>query len=141
MADDFRILQGAKHLSRAQHRQMKKLAARVDKITDADRKFFERFPHRQHRVRLAGRAEVEQDATLTGESPRRLPPDLSRYGIVKNIAPGVRLRLIVIGHEGWDTDASEQAARERFEAARTSQISQIEQEMIELARNFGGRDA
>jgi hypothetical protein len=140
MAEDFRILRGGERLSRAQRRQMKKLAARVDKITDADRKFFERFPHRQHRVRLAGRAEVEQDALLAGESPRRLPADLSHYAIVKNFAPGVRLRVIVISDEGWDTDASEQSARERFEAARTSQVSQVEQEMIELSRNLGARD-
>jgi hypothetical protein len=140
MANDSRILQGGEHLSRAQRRERKKLAARVEKITNADRNFFERFPQRQHRVRLAGRAEVEQDALLAGESPRRVPPDLSHYAIVKNVAPGLRLRLILIGDEGLDIDVSEQEARERFEAARTSQVSEAEQALIELSRNLGARD-
>ncbi|MEH2473645.1 hypothetical protein V1281_005169 [Nitrobacteraceae bacterium AZCC 2161] len=131
----------AKQMSRAQRRQMKKLAARVNKITDADRKFFDRFPHRQYRVRLAGPAEVEYSALLAGESPQRLPPDLNHYAIVKNVAPGARLRVIVIGNEGWDTDLSEQEARERFEAARTSQVSEVEQALIELRRDQGARYA
>jgi hypothetical protein len=141
MADDFQILQGGEHLSGVQRRQVKKLAARVDKITGSDRKFFERFPHRQHRVRLAGRAEVEHDALLAGKSPRRLPPDLNHYAIVKNIAPGLRLRLIVVGDEGWDLDISEQEARDHWEARRTPEISEHEEAMIELARNLAQRNA
>ena len=31
-------------LSRAQRRQMQKLADKIDRITQADRRFFERFP-------------------------------------------------------------------------------------------------
>jgi hypothetical protein len=121
MADGFEILHGAEHLSRAQRRQMKKLAARVDKATNADRKFFERFPHRRYRVRLAGPAEVEYGALLAGQSPRRLPPDLHHYAIIKNVAPGARLRVIVIGNEGWDTDLPEQEARKLYEAACAAQ--------------------
>ncbi|MEK9282737.1 hypothetical protein MTR72_24395 [Bradyrhizobium sp. ISRA442] len=137
MADSFQICQGAEHLSRAQRRQMKKLAARVEKITDADRKFFERFPHRQHRVRLAGSAEIEQKALMHGHATERLPPGRSYYAIIKNIVPGSQLRMIVVGKEGWDTKLSEQAARERFEAERTAQVTLVEQEMIELGRNRG----
>ena len=139
MADGFKILQGGEHLSRAQRRQMKQLAARVDKITDADRKFFERFPHRQHRVRLAGRAEIEQNALMTGEDSSA--PGRSYYVIVKNVASGARLRAMVIGDEGWDIDVSEQQARERFEAATyVSQVSEAEQALLELRRNFGARN-
>src|ERR1700730_1099251 len=121
MADDFKILQGGEHLSRAQRRQLKKLAARVDKVTNADRKFFERFPHRRYRVRLAGPAEVEYGVLLGGENPRRLPPDYRHYAIVKNVASGARMRLIVIGNEGWDTDLPDQEARKLYEAACTAQ--------------------
>lgn len=131
---------GGNRLSRAQRRQIKKLAARVDKITSADRKFFERFPHRQHRLRLAGRAEIEYEAVMADES-NELPPGCRRYAVVKNIADGSRLRAIVIGDEGWDVDCSEHEALERFESARTPQISQIEQQMVELARSLGLRNA
>jgi hypothetical protein len=141
MADGLEVLRGGEHLSREQRRQLKKIAARVDQITDADRKFFEHFPLREHRVRLAGRAEIQYGALLAGESPRRLPPELYYYAIIKNVAPGARLRVIVIGDEGWDTQLSKQEARERFEAARTTHVSQDEREMIELWRDREGRDA
>ena len=39
----------ALRLTRAQRRLMQKLADHVDRVTQADRLFFERFPHRQHR--------------------------------------------------------------------------------------------
>ncbi|MGX9429726.1 MULTISPECIES: hypothetical protein [Bradyrhizobium] len=121
MSDGFEILRGSEHLSRAQRRQMKKLGARVEKIVDADRRFFQRFPHRHYRVRLAGRAEIEHDALLAGNGRQLLPPDLQHYAIIKNVAPGARLRIIVIGDEGWDTDLPEQEARKLYEAACTSQ--------------------
>jgi hypothetical protein len=140
MADEFGILMGCEHLSRAQRRQLKKLMARVYKIKDADRKFFERFPHRKHRVRPAGCAEVEQDALFAGKARPRLPPDLNYYAIVKNVARGARLRAIVIGNGGWDTNLSEEEARERFEAARTSQVSETEQALIKLSGGQGASD-
>jgi hypothetical protein len=141
MTDDSEVFYHGEHLSRAQRRQLKKVTVRVDKIKDADRKFFERFPHRQYRARLAGRAEIEQKALMAGEGTQRLPPDRSYYAIIKNLSPGSRLRMIVVGNEGWDTELSEQEARERFEAERTSQVSRIEQEMVELVRCLGSRDA
>jgi hypothetical protein len=47
-------------LSRAQRREMRKLAERVDRVAQADARFFERFPNRKHRVRLASQAELSQ---------------------------------------------------------------------------------
>lgn len=40
-------------VSRSRRRQLRKQAGRADRITQGDRRFFERFPHRQHRVRLS----------------------------------------------------------------------------------------
>ena len=56
-------------LTRAQRRQMQKMADKIDRITQADRLFFERFPHREIRVRLARQAEIEQQAILDGKPP------------------------------------------------------------------------
>jgi hypothetical protein len=120
---------------------MKKLAARVDKITDTDRKFFERFPHRQHRVRVAGRAEIEQNALIVGEDIQRRSPGCNYYVIVKNLAPGTRLRMIVAADEDWDTELSEREARERFDVRRTPQVSQVERDMLKLSDRCGVRDA
>jgi hypothetical protein len=40
-------------LTPGQRRQMRKIVDRVEQMTQADRRFFERFPTRQHRVRPA----------------------------------------------------------------------------------------
>src|SRR5262245_25476799 len=47
-----------------QQRRMEKLAERVDRVTQADRRFFERFPYRQHRVRLSSQAENQQNEII-----------------------------------------------------------------------------
>ncbi len=81
-------------LTRAERRRIKTLAPALGRVTDGDARFFERFPERQHRVRLASTAEVETDAILKGE------PDISTASgsrwvtMVKQLAPGVRLRVV-----------------------------------------------
>ena len=77
--------QAAVKLTRTQRRQFEKLAARIDKVIQADR-FFERFSNRQHRVRLA--------AESVYETPR---PDIMP---VRQVQPGSRLRATV----GLDAD-------------------------------------
>jgi hypothetical protein len=120
----------AKRMSRAQRRQFKKLTSQVDKVTQADACFFDRFSHRQHRVRVAARAEIEQDALL-GALPD-IPHAFSYFMAVKNIAPGVRVRLLIIGLEGSDTDISEESARAIYEMARTPEAEQVEQQLAGL---------
>ena len=72
------------HLSRAQRRQMQKLADKVDRIAAADRLFFARRPDRQHRVRIAGQAEIEQHNIIDDCLP---PPDGYRlYVAVRNVS-------------------------------------------------------
>jgi hypothetical protein len=48
------------NLTPGQRRQMRKIVDRVEQMTQADRLFFERFPSRQHRVRVASQAEIEE---------------------------------------------------------------------------------
>jgi hypothetical protein len=123
--------QAPKKMTRAQRRQFEKLTARIDKITRADARFFERFPRRQHRVRLAARAEIEQNAQLTGEDPD-IPREFSYFTAVKNVAPGVRVRLQIIGLEASDTDVSEEIARAIYEAARAPEAEELEQHLAGL---------
>ena len=123
--------QAANKLTRVQRRQLKKLAAQIDKVTQADARFFERFPHRQHRIRLTARAEIEQNALMTGEDPH-IPREFSYFMAVKRVAPGVRVRLQIIGLEGSDTDISEESARAIYEAARTPEAEEVEQHLAGL---------
>jgi hypothetical protein len=113
------------NLTPKQQREMQGLADNVDLVTQADRKFFERRPDRQHRVRLASQAEIGQQELLQGE-PIETLPGCRIFTIVRNIAPGARLRLFTYGLEGAETDLSETIARAIFEACATPQIRRIE---------------
>ena len=112
-------------LTPVQQRQMKKLAERVDRVSQADRRFFERFPHRKHRVRLASQAEIGQNEILQDETVW-LPPGYRWFTVVRNVAPGARLRLFVRYLEDAETDLDEATAREIFELASTEQTRKIE---------------
>lgn len=112
-------------LTRQQRRQLQKLAEKVDRVTNADRLFFERFPQRRHRVRLASAAEIGQQEIMEGQ-PLFLPAGCRIFTVVRNISPGVRLRLFVRGIEGAETNLDEATAREIFEGAATAKTWEIE---------------
>lgn len=100
-------------LTRTDRRHIKTLSAAVGRVTDGDARFFERFPERRHRVRLASTAEVETDAIVKGEPDISTVPGSRWVTIVKQLAPGVRLRVVErsIGRDGNDFDLSEEMAR------------------------------
>ena len=121
-------------LSRPQRRRFEKLADRVDRMTKADRVFFERRPDRQHRVRLAHSAEIEQHEILDG--PIAAPTGCQVFVAVKNIAPGHRLRLFVLGIEGSETDLSEEEACAIYEMPQTDKSREVEEAMRQLAKDW-----
>jgi hypothetical protein len=49
---------------------MQTLADRIGLISEADRRYFERLPHRRHRIRVAGRVEIEEAKLLKTEQHR-----------------------------------------------------------------------
>jgi hypothetical protein len=104
------------HLNHAQHRQLQKLAVRASRVTQADVRFFERFPHRRHRVRLASQAEISQQELLTGRSIF-MPEDHRLFFAVRKILPGVLFRLLTYLPEGFNIDLNEATAREIYQAA------------------------
>ena len=61
---------------------------RSPRIAFSDRRFFERFPHRQHRVRLASREEIDHWGEL-------LLKGFELYTAVRTVAPGARLRVFL----------------------------------------------
>ena len=123
-------------LSRAQRRQMQKLADRVDLVTRSDRKFFERFGHRQHRVRVAAQCEIEQQNIMQGCS-LSWPSGCQPYCVVKNIAEGVRLRLFMVGLKGADTDLNEETACAVYNDAATPKTLEIEAQLRKAAEARG----
>jgi hypothetical protein len=118
--------------TRAQRRQIQKLAERVDRVTQADARFFERFPHRKHRIRISGQAEIRQNEIMDGK-PWATLAGFKFFTLVRNVAPGVRLRLYIPPPEGCETDVDEVTARTIFEARATPQVWEIEKAMREYA--------
>jgi len=115
-------------LSRAQRREIQKLAMKVDKATASDRRFFERFPHRQHRIRRAHSAEVQQE-----EIARCMrwihEPGYRAFAVIRNLCSGARLRMLIQGSEDADADIGEAAARDIYEQFETGETRQVEAEM------------
>ncbi len=113
----------SKPLTRAQRRSLKKLAARVDKVTASDAKFFERFPHRRYRLRRASMAEVEHHALVSGKPAAAGKSRVAsgpQFVAVKQVEPGVRSRVQFVARNDLEIDdgASEELAREYFEEVR-----------------------
>ena len=121
--------------TRAQRRQLQKLAELVDKACAADRAYFERRPDREHRIRRSHRAEILQN-DLLGSGDSRLPPGIAWHTVVKNLCSGARLRQFVAFLENADTDlAPEAICRELYEAlaARHPQMRELEKQTREAA--------
>jgi hypothetical protein len=106
------------NLTSGQRRQMRKIVDRVEQMTQADRRFFERFPARQHRVRLASQAEIEERRILEELPP--IPDGLRFFIAVRQIAPCIRMRALLIAPEDNETDMPEAQCRAVFQQAAGS---------------------
>jgi hypothetical protein len=111
-------------LSRAQRRQMHKLAKRIGRIA-GDREYFKTFPDRQHRVRIASQAEIQQLEILDSK-PLIIPADCKLLAITRSVAPEVRERAYILAPESIRIDVDEVASRTLFEAAASPRIWEIE---------------
>lgn len=105
-------------LTRNQRREIQKLAGKVDRITDSDRRYFERFPHRQYRVRPAGESEIASQ-NAAGDN---WPPGAAVYAVIRNALPGMRFRALVQIVGPVETDVSEEAAKALFESVAPKEM-------------------
>jgi hypothetical protein len=94
---------------------MRKIVPAVERMTQADRRFFERFPTRQHRVRLASQAEIEERRILDNLPP--VPDGLRFFIVVRQIAPCIRMRALVVAPGDAETDIPESRCRAIFQQA------------------------
>lgn len=85
---------------------------------DGDRRFFERRPHRSYRLRRAFPAEGEQVSILIGgECPMRAS---ALFTAVRQLTPGVRVRIFFLGPRDLETDVSDAEAAECFHRFNTT---------------------
>lgn len=77
-------------LNRGQRRLIERTEPAAERIVDADARFFERFPRRQHRLRPMSATELEQ---LEIAKAAHVPGPGERWGVaVKQVMPGGRIR-------------------------------------------------
>ncbi|SCB48403.1 hypothetical protein GA0061098_101332 [Bradyrhizobium shewense] len=119
-------------MTRNQRRQLQKLAERVDRVVESDHRFFERFPDRQYRVRLASQAEIETNAIIEGDKIT-VAPDRQIYVAVKSVAPRTNLRLIIVGPRDADTDIPEDLAQALYERVNCDKAREIEAQVRLMA--------
>ena len=84
-------------LNRSDRRRLRHLGILNTSTVEADRRFFDRRSHRTYRIRRASRAEIDQLQLIDGGKPMDLPRDSAVFALVKQFAPGVRLRIFVPG--------------------------------------------
>ena len=107
----------ARKLSKAQRDALRRLGPAIDAVCESDKLFFQRFPHRRHRLRRARRVEIEQHAAITNLTAvvKLLQTGSEWYALVKMVAPDAWIRLLVVNQAGLDIDnASEQLALALF---------------------------
>jgi len=119
------VVHSSTELSDSDRRQIERLDEHVEAVCDGDRLFFEKFPARKHRVRPAHPAEVAQHE-LIQQCQLSAPAGGRLFTVVRNIMPGIRIRLCIVGPENAQPDVGEKMARKLFEALAPAQLREIE---------------
>lgn len=83
-------------LTRQQRRLMQRLGEEADRAVEGDRRFFDRHPARTYRVRLMSGAERQQVEIVQGAEITPAP-DQAIFVVMKQLAPGVRMKATVVG--------------------------------------------
>ncbi|MDI4665407.1 hypothetical protein K9U40_13865 [Xanthobacter autotrophicus] len=122
---------------RAQKRRLERLALKNEATIASDRRFFERRPDRQYRLRLASAAEVDLNRAL---SSTWADPGGRLFVVVRRISHTVRIRALFFGpaENAADMDnVSEAEAAFLFQRARrqNAQLAGVERSTVEA---FGG---
>ena len=109
------------------------LSDRMDVELRADKRFFERWPHRNYRVRRSFRAEAEITSLLNASdwpmtslmngADWPLRPGIWWYSAVRQLAPGYRVRTFFLGPSNLDCcGMPDEAAKRIFDALNNAPV-------------------
>jgi hypothetical protein len=130
-------LRGGLGMSESKSRRRGRLSELVEKAVESDRLYFERHPHRKHRIRRSHVAEILELEFTSGE-PHNAPPGWQWHSVVKQVCPNVRGRLFVLNRQDAETDLTEEVCRLAYERLQTPGHSEFE-EKIRTAMSGGER--
>jgi hypothetical protein len=100
----------------------------VERAVESDRLYFERHPHRKHRIRRSHVAEILQVDFFTGE-PHPTPPGWRWFSVIRNICPNARGRLFLLNREDSEIDLTEEVCRQVYEWLQTPGHSEVEEKV------------
>ncbi|MCC0809123.1 hypothetical protein FPV16_23470 [Methylobacterium sp. W2] len=115
-------------------RTMKRMSVEADAMCVSDRLFFERFPWRQHRFRRLAQAELAQLEEATGAILFVPSQAESIFVLVKNLAPGVRLRMHVLGPNDQTGDDATEEMVSAFWKARAARCPDVIRQEVALQK-------
>ena len=104
--------------------------AALDRLTEADDRFFTRTG-RRHRLRLAGRAEVDALVKAYGPQAGRWPVEERLYAVVRMPFDGAHLRAFITHGADAEVDVPEEYASALFDrlSSRGPEMAVLEGEL------------
>ncbi len=108
---------------------------------ELDRRFYERHPHRRHRIRRATRTEIEAMASVHGVEVTILLPGDRWFVVTRLVTPGGWVKLFTVNKADSDTDVAEDLAASLFDylSDRSGGTRDIETTIRMLAAARGER--
>ena len=97
-------------------------------MLQGDARFFARFPHRSHRVRLAAAVEITLNAAVHGAAAIPDEPDCRWFVVVKQVQTGSFARAFIQTDPNASTDLCEDDAKRIYDVlTRSTAASSVEQ--------------
>ncbi len=102
----------------------------LDRLTESDERYFARTG-RRHRLRLAGRGEIDALAKVYGPEAVYLPAGQRLYALVRVPFDGAHLRQFLPHREGAEVDVPEEFVSALFDrlASRGPEMALLEAEL------------
>lgn len=107
----------------------------LDQAMELDRRFFDRFPLRQHRVRRATLAEIDGLTVAYGARATRLEDGEKWFAVVKQLVAGRWVKAFIPAPAENETDVPEAWAVLLYDrlSARTEGVTDLEAATLRLA--------
>lgn len=110
--------------------------AEYEAVTEGDRRFFERHTDRSHRIRHTSQAEMD----LKGRSGSTFDPPIPGFRwftVIRQVAPGARVRVYVQAPELCETDVPEAVAARIYAEAEGQNTRELTAGLVAALKKAG----
>jgi hypothetical protein len=105
-------------------------------VTDGDRRYFERHTDRSHRIRHTSQPEIAQAARMgrTFDGPF---PGFRWFTVIRQVAPGARVRVYVQAPELCETDVAEEVAAQIYREVESQNTRDLTARLVGALKQAG----